>query len=142
MPTFSITADILSLTVPAPTRADSSLRARSLSRWKIGMDALPRVAFVNACEAGRVCGPVTIAGAKKAESAKHYLKGARDLCRSPDLLKKQCVVGSTQLQTRCLLRPRLFHLPAAYPRIDLASLIQTDPQRFWITGRLSSVYHR
>jgi len=70
------------------------------------------------------------------------LKGARDLCRSPDLMKKQCVVGSTQLQNRCLLRHRLFHLPAAYPRIDLASLIQTDPQCFWITGRLSSVYHR
>src|SRR6266516_4324277 len=71
-----------------------------------------------------------------------HLKGARDLCRSPDLMKKQCVVGSTQLQNRCLLRHRLFHLPVAYPRIDLASLIQTDPQRFWITGRLSSVYHR
>ena len=25
------------------------------------------------------------------------LKGARDLCRSLDLMKKQCVVGSTQL---------------------------------------------
>jgi hypothetical protein len=72
----------------------------------------------------------------------HYLKGARDLCRSLDLMKKQCVVGSTQLQNRCLLRQRIFHLPAAYPRIDPASLIQTDPQRFWITGRLSSVYHR
>src|SRR4029434_8079689 len=71
-----------------------------------------------------------------------YLKGARDLCRSLDLMKKQCVVGSTQLQNRCLLRQRIFHLPAAYPRIDPASLIQTDPQRFWITGRLSSVYHR
>src|SRR4029434_2258641 len=70
------------------------------------------------------------------------LKGARDLCRGPDLMKKQCVVDSTQLQNRCLLRPRIFHLPAAYPRIDLALLIQTDPQRFWITGRLSSVYHR
>jgi hypothetical protein len=33
-------------------------------------------------------------------------------------------------------------LLAAYPRIDLASLIQTDPQRFWITGRLPLVYHR
>src|SRR4029434_1168808 len=51
---------------------------------------------------------------------------------SPDLMKKQCVVDSTQLQNRCLLRPRIFHLPAAYPRIDLALLIQTDPQRFWI----------
>jgi hypothetical protein len=26
-----------------------------------------------------------------------YLKGARDFCRSLDLMKKQCVVGSTQL---------------------------------------------
>src|SRR5262249_58696272 len=30
------------------------------------------------------------------------LKGARDLCRSLDLMKKQCVVGSTKLQNRCL----------------------------------------
>ena len=51
----------------------------------------------------------------------YYLKGARDLCRSLDLMKKQCVVGSTQLSNRCLLRQRIFHLPAAYPRIDLAS---------------------
>src|SRR5205807_9518716 len=70
------------------------------------------------------------------------LKGARDLCRSLDLMKKQCVAGSTRLRNRCLLRQRRLHLPAAYPRIDLASLIQTDPQRFWITGRLSPVYHR
>src|SRR5262245_39539356 len=67
----------------------------------------------------------------------YILKGARGLCRSLDLMKKQCVVGSTQLQHRCLLRQRILHLPAAYPRIDLALLIQTDPQRFWITGRLS-----
>src|SRR6266568_4056917 len=32
-----------------------------------------------------------------------YLKGARDLCRSLDHMKKQCVVGSTQRQNRCLL---------------------------------------
>ena len=31
---------------------------------------------------------------------------------------------------------------APYPRIDLASLLQTDPPRCWITGRLSSVSHR
>src|SRR5262249_11151676 len=71
-----------------------------------------------------------------------YLKGARELYRSLDLMKKQCVVGSTQLSNRCLLRQHILHLPAAYPRIDLASLIQTDPPRFWITGRLSSVYRR
>jgi len=47
-----------------------------------------------------------------------YLKGARDLCRSLDLMKKQCVVGSTQLQNRCLLRQRIFYLPAVSPRID------------------------
>jgi len=57
-------------------------------------------------------------------------------------MKKQCVVGSTQRQNRCLLRLPILHLPAAYPRIDLASWIKTDPQRFWITGRLSPVYHR
>ena len=62
------------------------------------------------------------------------LKGARDLCRSLDLMKKQCVVGSTQLQNRCLLRQRILHLPAAYPRIDLASLIQTDPNVFGSQG--------
>jgi hypothetical protein len=42
-----------------------------------------------------------------------YLKGARDLCRSLDLMKKQCVVGSTQLQNRCLLRQRIVQLPVA-----------------------------
>src|SRR5437867_796410 len=41
------------------------------------------------------------------------LKGARDLCRSLDLMKKQCVVGSTQLQNRCLLRQRIVQLPVA-----------------------------
>src|SRR6516165_9926579 len=71
-----------------------------------------------------------------------YLKGARGCGRSLDLMKKQCVVGSTQLQHRCLLRQRILHLPAAYPHIDLALLIQTDPQRFWITGRLPLVYHK
>jgi hypothetical protein len=73
---------------------------------------------------------------------RRYLKGARDLSRTLDLMKKQCVVAPTQLQNRRLLRHPIFHLPAAYPRIDLVSLIQTDPQRFWITGRLSLVYHR
>jgi len=57
-------------------------------------------------------------------------------------MKKQCVVGSTKRQNRCVLRLPILHLPAAYPRIDLAPWIQTDPQRFWITGRLSPVYHR
>jgi hypothetical protein len=38
-----------------------------------------------------------------------YLKSARDLCRSFDLMKKQCVVGSTQLPNRCLLRQRILH---------------------------------
>src|SRR5262249_11818995 len=81
---------------------------------------------------------------ERAEDHVHtiYLKGARELYRSLDLMKKQCFVGSTQLSNRCLLRQHILHLPAAYPRIDLASLIQTDPPRFWITGRLSSVYHR
>src|SRR4030095_7621570 len=70
------------------------------------------------------------------------LKDARKLCRSFSLLKKQRVTNTTELQNRCPLRQRALRLLAAYPRIDLASLIQTDPQRFWITGRLSLVYHR
>jgi len=72
----------------------------------------------------------------------HYLKDARKLCRSLVLLKKQWFTGTIKLQNRCTLRQRTFHLPAAYPRIDLASLIQTDPQRFWITGRLALIDHR
>src|SRR2546425_11054365 len=67
------------------------------------------------------------------------LKVARKLCRSFSLLKKQWLTSTIKLQNRCTLRQRPFHLPAAYPRIDLTSLIQTDPQRFWITGRLSLV---
>jgi hypothetical protein len=47
------------------------------------------------------------------DEAYTYLKGARDLCRSLDLMKKQCVVGSTQLQNRCLLRQRIVQLPVA-----------------------------
>src|SRR6266702_3259746 len=78
---------------------------------------------------------------RNVDIAHYYLKGARDLCRSLDHMKKQCVVGSTQRQNRCLLRLPILHLPAAYPRIDLASWIKTDPQRFWITGRLSPVYY-
>ena len=70
------------------------------------------------------------------------LNVARKLCRSFGLVKKQWLTNTIQLPNRYPLRQNKFHLPAAYPRIDLASLIQTDPQRFWITGRLSLVYHR
>ena len=73
---------------------------------------------------------------------RHNLNVARKLGRSCGLLKKQWLTSTFQPPNRCPLRPRKFHLPAAYPRIDRASLIQTDPQRFWITGRLSLVYHR
>src|SRR5437899_4822164 len=57
-------------------------------------------------------------------------------------MKKQWFTETIQLRNRCPLRQSTFHLPAAYPRIDLASLIQMDPQRFGITGRLSLAYHR
>src|SRR5438132_1189096 len=73
---------------------------------------------------------------------RYNLNVARKLCRSFSLLKKQWLTSPIQLQNRCPLRQRKFHLPAAYPRIDRASLIQMDLQRFWITGRLSLVYHR
>ena len=76
------------------------------------------------------------------ERVLYHLKGARNLCRSYDLVKKQYLASTIQLQNRCPLRQRTFHLPAAYPRIDLASLIQKDLQRFWITGRLPLVYDR
>jgi len=36
-------------------------------------------------------------GIREAIEEGNNLKGARDLCRSLDLMKKQCVVGSTQL---------------------------------------------
>ena len=55
------------------------------------------------------CGHV----AYRDKQAHRTLKGARDLCRSLDLMKKQCVVGSTQLQNRCLLRQRIVQLPVA-----------------------------
>ena len=67
---------------------------------------------------------------------------ARKLWRRLDLVQKQWFPNTIQLQNRCPLRQNKFHLPAAYLRTDLTSLILTDPQRFWITGRLSLVYHR
>jgi hypothetical protein len=70
------------------------------------------------------------------------LNVARKLWQNLIRIRKQQLANTTQLQNRYPLRQSAFHLPAAYPRIDLASLIQTDPQRFWITGRLSLVYHR
>jgi hypothetical protein len=71
-----------------------------------------------------------------------YLNVARKLWRGVGLVKKQWFTNTIPLRNRYLLRQNKFHLPAAYPRTDLASLILTDPQRFWITGRLSLVYHR
>src|SRR5882672_1421213 len=70
------------------------------------------------------------------------LNGARKLRRSFGLMKKQWFTDTIQLRNRCPLRQSTFHLPAAYPRIDLASLVQMDPQRLGITGRLSLAYHR
>src|SRR5947209_4844943 len=72
----------------------------------------------------------------------YFLNVARNLWRRFGLVKKQWFTNTIQLRNRCPLRQNTFHLPAAYPRTDLASLILTDPQRFWITGRLSLVYHR
>src|SRR5207244_479377 len=72
----------------------------------------------------------------------YYLNVAQKPCRGLVLFKKQWFASTILLQNRCPLRQNKLHLPAAYPRIDLASLIQTDPQRFWITGRLPLVYHK
>src|SRR5439155_2902632 len=73
---------------------------------------------------------------------RYSLNDARKLWRRFGLVKKQWFTNTIQLRNRCPLRQNKFHLPAAYPRTDLSSLILTDPQRFWITGRLSLVYHR
>ena len=73
---------------------------------------------------------------------RYYLNVARKLWRRFGLMKKQWFTNTIQLRHRCPLRQNTFHLPAASPRTDLASLILTDPQRFWITGRLSLVDHR
>jgi len=73
---------------------------------------------------------------------RYSLNVARKLWRRFGLVKKQWFTNTIQLRNRCPLRQNTFHLPAAYPRTDLASLILTDPQSFWITGRLSLVYHR
>src|SRR6266481_10212618 len=70
------------------------------------------------------------------------LNGARKLRRSFGLMKKQWFTDTIQLRNRCPLRQSTFHLPAAYPRIDLTSLVQMDPQRLGIPGRLSLAYHR
>jgi hypothetical protein len=70
------------------------------------------------------------------------LNVARKLWQRFSLVKKQWFTNTTLLWNRYPLRQNKFHLPAAYPRIDLASWILTNPQRFWITGRLSLVYHR
>jgi pyruvate/2-oxoglutarate dehydrogenase complex dihydrolipoamide dehydrogenase (E3) component len=72
----------------------------------------------------------------------YSLNGARKLRRSFGLMKKQWFTDTIQLRNRCPLRQSTSHLPAAYPRIDLASLVQMDPQRLGITGRLSLASHR
>jgi hypothetical protein len=72
----------------------------------------------------------------------YNLNVARKPRQSFGLVKKQWVTGAIQSRNRYPLRQNTLHLPAAYPRIDLASLIQMDPQRFRITGRLSLVYDR
>src|SRR6266446_4649453 len=69
------------------------------------------------------------------------LKDARKLCLRFSRLKKHWLTSTTSLQNRYLLRQGTCPLPAASPRIDLAALIQTDPQRLWITGRRSLGYH-
>src|SRR5207245_7993298 len=70
------------------------------------------------------------------------LNVARKLRRSFEFIKKQWLTETIQLRNRYPLRQSTMHLPAAYPRIDLASLLQMEPQRFGIPGRLSLAYHR
>jgi hypothetical protein len=71
-----------------------------------------------------------------------YLNVAPKLWRSPIRIKKQWLANTIRFSNRYPLRQRTLHLPAAYPRIDLASLTPKDPQRFWITGKLPLVYHK
>src|SRR5712691_6180482 len=70
------------------------------------------------------------------------LNVAQKLRRSFEFIKKQWFTDTVQLRNRYPLRQSTMHLPAAYPRIDLASLLQMEPQRFGIPGRLSLAYHR
>jgi hypothetical protein len=72
----------------------------------------------------------------------YNLNVARKLRRSFEFIKKQWFTETIQLRNRYPLRQSTMHLPAAYPRIDLASLLQMEPQRFGIPGRLSLAYHR
>jgi hypothetical protein len=71
-----------------------------------------------------------------------YLNVAPKLWRSSIRIKNQWLANTIRFSNRYPLRQRTFHLPAAYPCIDLASLTPKDPQRFWITGRLPLVYHK
>src|SRR2546426_7347292 len=63
-----------------------------------------------------------------------HLNVARKLWRRFGLVKKQWFTNTIQLRNRCPLRENKFHLPAAYPRTDLASLILTDPNVFGSQG--------
>ena len=63
-----------------------------------------------------------------------FLNVAQKPCRGFVLVKKQWFANTIPLQNRCPLRQNKFHPPAAYPRIDLASLIQTDPNVFGSQG--------
>src|SRR5207247_5926397 len=58
------------------------------------------------------------------------LNVARKLWRRFGLVKKQWFTDTIQLRNRCPLRQNTLHLPAAYPRTDLASWILTDPPTF------------
>jgi DDE family transposase len=56
-------------------------------------------------------------------------------------MKQQWLVNMMRFSNRYPLRQRTLPLPAAYPRIDRASLPQQAPQRFGITGRRPLGYH-
>src|SRR3989442_10752842 len=73
------------------------------------------VGLIARCDAGHC---------KDDRCGRYYLNVARERRRSFDLMKKPWVTDTIQLRNRCPLRPRTMHLPAAYPRSALASLLQ------------------
>jgi fermentation-respiration switch protein FrsA (DUF1100 family) len=68
-----------------------------------------------------------------------YLNVAQKFNQNPEWVNKQGVPRRCCVWNRQPRRMANLDLPAAYPRLDLASLISAYPQRFWITGRLSLV---
>jgi hypothetical protein len=69
------------------------------------------------------------------------LNVARKASTEPKAPEKQWIPRRHDVQDLKRVRIGTFHLPAAYPRSDLALLRRLSPQRFRITGRLTPIYH-